>query len=113
MCRCSLVDLCAQLAAQHWQELRVRMRPSLGGKFAMFGVRHGPGHGHLSRLQDLLETLVANHGEQVEVWMQPPVLLPDEELVGDEPHDAADMVIRPRAQPRMAALLKLYVCMCL
>lgn len=86
----------------------MRMRPSLGGKFAMFGVRHGPGHGHLSRLQDLIEMLVVNHGEQVEVWLQPPVLLLDEELVGDEPHDAADLVLRPRAQPRMAALHALY-----
>lgn len=88
------------------------MRPSLGGKFAMFGVRHGPGHGQLSRLQDLLETLVANHGEQVAVWMQPPVLLADDELIGDEPHDAADLVLKPRTQPRMAALSALYEPLC-
>lgn len=75
----------------------------------MFGVRHGPGAGTLSRLQDLVQQLVVHHGDALEVWLLPPSRIAEEELLGDEAHDAADLVLIKRVVPRVEAIQELYV----
>lgn len=75
----------------------------------MFGIRHGPGTGTLSRLQDLVSELVTHHGDALELWLLPPSRVAEEELVGDEQHDAADLVLIKREVPRVVALQELYV----